>query len=146
MSPEQLFSLCGVLVLPGWLLLVFLPRWKWTARLVCPVIIPLLLALLYLWLVATTLGRTPGDFNSLAGVGQLFQNPWALLAGWVHYLAFDLFVGSWEVRDAQRVGVHHLLVVPCLVLTFMLGPVGLLLYFALRAGLRRKLFVGGEAS
>lgn len=146
MSPEQLFSLCGALVLPGWLLLVFLPRWKWTARLVCPVLIPLPLALVYLWLVATTLGRTPGDFNSLAGVAQLFQNPRALLAGWIHYLAFDLFVGSWEVRDARRVGLHHLLVVPCLLLTFLLGPVGLLLYFALRAALRRLLLVGGEAS
>lgn len=146
MSPEQLFSLCGTLVLPGWLLLVFLPRWKWTARLVCPVVIPLLLALVYLWLVATTFGRTPGDFGSLAGVSQLFQNPRVLLAGWIHYLAFDLFIGSWEVRDAQRVGVHHLLVVPCLVLTFLFGPVGLLLYFALRATLRRKVSVGGEAS
>jgi Domain of unknown function (DUF4281) len=145
-SPEQLFSVCSMLVLPGWLLLVFLPRWKWTARFVCPVLIPLALALVYLWLVATTFGRTPGDFNSLAGVSQLFQNPKALLAGWIHYLAFDLFVGSWEVRDAQRTGVHHLLVVPCLFLTFMFGPAGLLLYFALRAALRRRLTVGGEPS
>jgi hypothetical protein len=133
-----------MLVLPGWLLLVLLPRWKWTARLVCPVVIPLLLALVYLWLVATSFGRTPGDFGSLEGVSQLFQNRWVLLAGWIHYLAFDLFVGAWEVRDAQRTGIHHLLVVPCLALTFLLGPTGLLLYFALRAALRRKLSVGGE--
>jgi hypothetical protein len=144
MSPEQIFSLCGMLVLPGWLLLVILPRWKWTARLVCPVVIPLVLACVYLWLVATTFGRTPGGFGSLAEVSQLFQNSRALLAGWIHYLAFDLFIGSWEVRDAQRVGVHHLLVVPCLVLTFIFGPVGLLLYFILRASLRRKLLVEGE--
>jgi len=145
-SPEQLFSVCSLLVLPGWLLLVFLPRWKWTARLVCPVLIPLVLAVVYLWLVATTFGRTPGGFGSLAEVSQLFQNQWVLLAGWIHYLAFDLFVGSWEVRDARRNGVHHLLVVPCLVLTFLLGPVGLLLYFALRAALRRKVAVGGDAA
>ena len=144
MSLEQIFSLCGMLVLPGWLLLVFLPRWKWTARLVCPVVIPLVLACVYLWLIATTFGRTPGGFGSLAEVSLLFQNPRALLAGWIHYLAFDLFIGSWEVRDAQRVGVHHLLVVPCLVLTFLFGPIGLLLYFILRASIRRKLFVEGE--
>jgi hypothetical protein len=141
MSPERIFSLCGMLVLPGWLLLIFLPRWKWGARLICPVVIPLLLALVYLWLVATTFGRAQGGFGSLAEVSLLFQNPRALLAGWIHYLAFDLFVGSWEVRDARRAGVRHLLVVPCLVLTFLFGPVGLLLYFALRAGLRRKLFI-----
>jgi hypothetical protein len=134
-----------MLATAGWLLLVFLPRQRWTARLVCPVVIPLLIALLYLWLVATTFGRTQGGFGSLADVSRLFQNPWALLAGWIHYLAFDLFVGSWEVRDAQRVGVRHLFVVPCLALTFLFGPVGLLLYFALRAGLRRRLTVGDQA-
>lgn len=144
MSPEQLFSLCGTLVLPGWLLLIFFPRWRWTARLVCPVVLPMPLALLYLWLVATTFGRTPGGFGSLADVSLIFQNPWVLLAGWIHYLAFDLFVGSWEVRDAQRVGIRHLFVVPCLVLTFLFGPIGLLLYFILRAALRRRLAVGAE--
>jgi len=145
MSPERIFSLCGMLATVGWLLLIFLPRWRWTARLVCPVVIPLLIALIYLWLVATTFGRTPGGFGSLAEVSTLFQNPRALLAGWIHYLAFDLFIGSWEVRDAQRVRIHHLLVVPCLVLTFLFGPIGLLLYLALRAGIRRRLFVGDEA-
>ena len=63
----------------------------------------------------------------------MFQDPWALLAGWVHYLCFDLAVGAWALRDAQRRGLPHLLLVPALVLTFLLGPVGLLLY----AGLRR---------
>jgi len=145
-SAEQIFSLCGALALAGWLLLVFLPRWKWAARLVCPVVIPLVIAAVYLWLVATTFGRTEGGFGSLAEVSLLFRDERALLAGWIHYLAFDLFVGAWEVRDAQRVGLHHLLVVPCLVLTFLLGPVGLLLYFALRASVRRRLTVGGEES
>ena len=62
----------------------------------------------------------------------LFSNPWALLAGWVHYLAFDLFVGSWEVRDSQARGIPHWLVLPCLFLTFMFGPAGWLLYMAVR--------------
>lgn len=144
MSAELIFSLCGALATIGWLLLVFLPRRRWTARLVCPVLIPLLLAILYLWIVATTFVRTEGGFGSLAEVSLLFRNEWALLAGWIHYLAFDLFIGSWEVRDARRVGLHHLLVVPCLLLTFLFGPVGLLLYFILRASLRRGLAVGGD--
>jgi ABA4-like protein len=57
----------------------------------------------------------------------------ALLAGWTHYLAFDLFIGGWEVRDAQARGIPHLLVVPALVLTFLFGPAGLLLYLAIRS-------------
>ena len=144
MSPETIFSACGMLVLPGWLLLVFLPRWRWTARLIAAVIIPALIGVVYVYLVATHFGRSEGGFGSLAEVSRLFQNPHALLAGWIHYLAFDLFVGAWEVRDAQRVGVHHLLVVPCLALTFLFGPAGLLLYFLLRWALRREFFVGGE--
>ncbi len=58
----------------------------------------------------------------------------AVVAGWIHYLVFDLFVGAWEVRDARRRGVNHLAVVPCLLLTLLLGPIGLMLYLAIRAG------------
>lgn len=127
----------------GWLLLIFVPRWKWTARFIAAILLPLALACVYLFLVATHFGQSEGGFGSLAEVGLLFRNPHNLLAGWIHYLAFDLFIGSWEVRDAQRLGIHHLLVVPCLVLTFLLGPIGLLLYFVLRFAVKRKFFVGG---
>ena len=146
MSPETLFSICSTLVVPGWLLLVFAPRWKWSARIIAGVIIPLLLGLVYLYLVITHFGEPGGGFGSLAQVSQLFQNPYKLLAGWVHYLAFDLFVGSWEVRDSQRLGIHHLLVVPCLALTFLLGPIGLLLYFALRFIMKRRFIVNEETA
>jgi hypothetical protein len=146
MSPETLFSICSMLVLPGWLLLIFVPRWKWSARVIAGVVIPLLLGLIYLYLVATHFRASEGGFGSLAEVSKLFQNPYNLLAGWVHYLAFDLFIGSWEVRDARRLGIHHLLVVPCLVLTFLFGPVGLLLYFALRWFVKRRLIVNEESA
>lgn len=141
MSPETIFSICTKLVMPGWLLLIFAPRWKWTARFITACALPLALAVVYVLLVATHFGHSEGGFGSLAGVGQLFRNPYNLLAGWIHYLAFDLFVGAWEVRDAQRTGVHHLLVVPCLALTFMFGPAGLLLYFLLRFAIARKFTV-----
>jgi hypothetical protein len=110
---------------------VFLPRVRWTATLL-PVVMPALLAIVYVVLVAVTLGRSESGFSSLAGVRALFDNPWALLAGWTHYLAFDLLIGGWEVRDAQRHGIPHVLIVPALALTFLLGPAGLLLYMATR--------------
>jgi hypothetical protein len=91
-------------------------------------------------------GEPGGGFGSLSQVSQLFQNPYKLLAGWIHYLAFDLFVGSWEVRDAQRLGIHHLLVVPCLALTFLLGPIGLLLYLALRFTMKRRFIINEETA
>jgi hypothetical protein len=96
------------------------------------VVIPCLLAVVYVVLLAATLPGAEGGFSSLAGVSALFDDPWALLAGWTHYLAFDLFIGGWEVRDARQRGVRHLFVVPALVLTFLVGPAGLLLYLAIR--------------
>jgi len=98
---------------------------------VVPMVMPVLLAIIYLALLIVTLPWSEGGFSSLAGVRALFDNPWALLAGWTHYLAFDLFIGGWEVRDARERGIPHLLIVPALVLTFLVGPVGLLLYLAI---------------
>jgi len=132
MTPEQLFSILNLIAIAGWLPLVFLPRMRW-ATTVGPIVVPFALALVYTALVISALPRSEGGFSSLSSVSALFENPWALLAGWVHYLAFDLFIGGWEVRDAQRRGVSHLLVVPVLVLTFLLGPGGLLLYLAIRS-------------
>jgi hypothetical protein len=139
---ETLFSICSRFVLPGWLLLIVAPRWKGTTRLISSCLIPLPLACVYLWLIVTHFRSSTGGFGSLAQVAQLFANPYLLVAGWIHYLAFDLFIGSWEVRDAQRLSIHHLWVVPCLLLTFLLGPIGLLLYFVLRWSLRREFLVG----
>lgn len=138
MSAEKLFSICNGAALIGWVLLIFLPRWRWTSRIVLSGILPLLLAVVYLVLIVTTFGKAEGGFGSLADVGKLFRNDWVLLAGWVHYLVFDLFVGSWETRDAQRLGVSHWLVIPCLILTFMLGPIGFLAYHLVRLKARGK--------
>ena len=63
---------------------------------------------------------------------QLFTQPEIALAGWIHYLAFDLFIGAWEVRTARAERIPFLLVVPCLALTFLFGPAGYLAFTALR--------------
>jgi hypothetical protein len=137
MTAAQLFSILNLVTMAAWLPMVFLPRRRWSAA-VLPVIVPSLLAVVYVILLAATLPAADGGFSSLEAVSTLFDNRWALLAGWTHYLAFDLFIGGWEVRDAQARGVPHLLVVPALVLTFLAGPAGLLLYLAIRAVARPK--------
>jgi hypothetical protein len=131
MTAEQSFSILNLLAVAAWLPLLFLPRVRWTTT-VLPVVMPALFAVVYVVLAAATLASSEGSFTSLAGVSTMFENPWILLAGWTHYLAFDLFVGGWEVRDAQSRGIPHLLIVPALVLTFLLGPAGFLLYLAIR--------------
>jgi hypothetical protein len=143
MDLARLFDIAGWIVMPGWLLLVFLPRWKWTQTITAG-LLPAILGVIYLVLFIQYFGQVPegfGAFGSLAGVKAALSIDGMLLAGWIHYLAFDLFVGSWEVRDSKRVGVHHLLVIPCLFLTFMMGPVGLLAYLVLRGGLKRKFVI-----
>ena len=110
MSAEQVFSLCSTIAMAGWAGLVLAPRWTVTRDWVAPVVAPLLIAGFYIWLMTSTAPPAGGGFGSLKEVTVLFSDPNLLLAGWIHYLAFDLFVGAWEVRDAQRHGIHHLLV------------------------------------
>ncbi len=131
MNPETVFSLCGALAMAGWLGLAALPRWTFTRDWLAPVIVPLLIGVVYATLMITYLNRAPegGGFGSLAAVAELFSVPELLLAGWIHYLAFDLFVGAWIVKDAQDSNVPHLLILPSLLATFMAGPAGLLLYW-----------------
>ncbi|MBX7055681.1 MAG: DUF4281 domain-containing protein [Pyrinomonadaceae bacterium] len=132
MKPEQIFTIVNLVAIAGWLLIAILPRWKYTRMIVLSGAIPLLLAVPYTILIVLYFGQAEGGFGSLADVMKLFTNEWAVLAGWIHYLAFDLFVGSWEVKDAQERNVPHLWVIPCLVLTFMLGPIGFLIYSIMR--------------
>ena len=132
MKAEQIFSIASLIAMISWLLLVVAPRWFLTRKVVLSGAIPLLLSGAYLVLIAVFFGSSEGGFSSLAGVMKLFTNEWTVLAGWIHYLAFDLFVGSWEVKDAGKRGISHWFVMPCLILTFLLGPIGFLLYHILR--------------
>jgi hypothetical protein len=94
-------------------------------------VVPLLLAAAYVVLLATAKGLS-GGFGSIGQVRALFANDAALTAGWFHYLAFDLFVGAWIMRDGLERRVPRLLIAPCLALTFLFGPSGLLLYALVR--------------
>lgn len=131
MALETIFQICQALALAGWVCLALAPvaraRLTGTARLIA-----LVLAAAYLIQFFTITTPTGGDFSTLAGVSALFAQPGNVMMGWTHYLAFDLWVGSWEIEDAGRRGMPHWMVLPCLLFTLMLGPIGLLLYFALR--------------
>ena len=140
MEPELLFTICSRFVLPAWLLLIFAPNWAWTRKLIFHAWIPALLGVAYLYCMVQNFPSPEGTgFGSLAQVMAFFQLPYAALAGWIHYLAFDLFIGAWQVRDAKRNGISHFLVIPCLILTLLAGPIGLLLYFVIRLSLVRVL-------
>jgi hypothetical protein len=141
-SPSIAFGLGGYLAMLGWLgLLVSLfaaparPIAQTAARLV----IPALLAIAYGLLIWTGFDEAKGGgFSSIAEVRALFASDSALAAGWLHYLAFDLFVGSWIAADGIERRIPALLILPSLPLTFLFGPLGLLLYLALRLAFQRR--------
>lgn len=138
MTADQLFQLSSPLALLGWLVLVAAPLAPRIAQAVAAAAIPLLLSLAYAGLMLAFWSGAPGGFGTLAEVQALFTHPHIALAGWLHYLAFDLFLGAWEVRTARADGIPHWAVLPCLVLTFLFGPAGLLTFAALRFTIARK--------
>jgi len=133
MTPTTVFSFANMVVMPMWILLIFLPKWKVTRFLMDYKIIPILLAIVYVIYIflAIQIGGWM-DFGSLSSVMTLFTEENAVLAGWVHYLAFDLLIGMWIINQNKNLGIHHLLIVPCLLATFMLGPLGFLLFSILK--------------
>jgi len=133
MSPDLLFQYSGPLVLTGWLALVLSPLVPRAAGVLAGLMIPALLAVVYAGLILVNWAAAPGGFGSLAEVMALFTSPHLALAGWVHYLAFDLFVGAWITRTARAERIPHLIILPCLALTFLFGPAGFLAFTALRA-------------
>ena len=140
LDADLLFTICSRAVLPAWLLLLLAPRWQWTQKLISHAWLPALLGVAYIYAMSHAFPFPEGaGFGSLQEVLNAFAVPWLALAGWIHYLAFDLFVGAWIVRDAERRGISHWPCIPCLILTFLAGPVGLLLYFIIRFIMRRTL-------
>lgn len=133
---DDAFALAGRLAIIGWLALILLPRWRGLSAALAGWIIPALLSLGYLVLIAVYWHDAKGGFASLDSVAALFASKPLLLAGWVHYLAFDLFLGNWILRRAQEASIPHWLMVPVLLLTFLFGPVGYLAYLVLKASFR----------
>lgn len=142
MTPDTIFQLCSGLAMIGWIVLIIVsPFWMQADKLVIGIII-MLLSIVYAWLIFGNFNFSDASrFSSLDGVMQLFTNRALVTAGWVHYLAFDLLAGTWIKRNGLRYGIPHALVIPCLLLAFMLGPVGLLLYLVIRSIKQKQYFL-----
>lgn len=129
MNASSIFSFGNSFVLIGWILLVFLPDWKYTQVLILNGVV-VFFSILYSYLIGRDIGSfDPNSFSTLANVKALFQNGDAVAAGWLHYLAFDLFVGAYIVRESKKVGTSRWIYTLILPFAFMFGPVGYLIYF-----------------
>lgn len=134
MPLDTLFLIANLVAVAGWILLLLSPPGGGGRLVAYARIAGAVLALAYLLVFianAQAAGILAEDY-SLAGIGAFFAVPELRLVGWVHYLAFDLWVGSWEVEEAGRSGMSRAALIPSLILTFMVGPVGLLLFLLLR--------------
>jgi hypothetical protein len=136
---DTVFQIVNLAVLPFWFLMIVLPTWRWTRPIVGSVWILTPLPILYVILLAPHLGSIGPLFNNpqLTDIASLLGRPEGALIGWIHFLAFDLFVGRWIYLDSRDRSVNPWLMAPILLLTFGLGPCGLLLYLVTRGLLGR---------
>ena len=138
---ETLFSIVGVLAFVGWGALAFSPL-RPAFLILAARAVSVVLAIIYTTFLISLWGVEPeGNFSSLAGVAAGFSNMGNLLTGWIHFLALDLFIGAWQVEKGRKVGLPHLLLLPCLALTFLYGPLGLLLFLAMQSIKQRSVVV-----
>jgi len=132
MNLELIFSLAGLLSMLGWLILLASPKIPTWSDKIAGLIIPICLSLGYMVLLVLSIPSEGGGFGSLAEVAELFSHEESLLAGWIHFLAFDLLIGAWICRTARREKVKFWFVLPCLPLTFLFGPAGYLAFSLVR--------------
>ena len=136
-SDDRVFELITLTAMAGWLALFLSPIAPRIINAFAGTIAVGLLAVTYATLLIALIANGPEgmsamDFASLDGVTALFATKEAVLVGWAHFLAFDLFVGAWEARTARREGIPFVFVLPCMALTFLAGPFGFLLFLVLR--------------
>lgn len=135
-SLSNLYKLVNVVAAIGWVILIFLPNWNLAdSAIKYGIVVGLSVFYIYVLFMRKDIKNEvypKGNFTSLEGVINLFKNPRNLLAGWVHYLAFDLMLGVFIKTQANEIGMSHFLQIPCFILTFMLGPVGYLLFVILQ--------------
>ena len=140
MTPQELFGHAGTAAMAGWVVLVLAPR-RWDALNAVPaLLIPAGLSALYAALILRHFADAPGGYGSLADVAALLSGEWMLLAGWVHYLAFDLAIGAVMARRMDGAGLSRIVQAPILASIFLFGPLGFLLALVASGAMRPPAF------
>jgi hypothetical protein len=133
MTTDSLFTICNAIAFIAWVaIIVISPYWFHFDKLIIGLVITFFAITYSYFLIAYFNFRSTGDFSSLDSLMALFSDKRMVLIGWVHYLAFDLMTGVWIKKNAVKHGISHVAIIPCLLFTFMLGPLGLLIYLLMR--------------
>jgi len=132
MTDNTIYIAMTLLALTGWALVFASACTRFRGLWIAGTVVPLLLCGVYGLLLMGVLPFEQGGFKSIDGVSAMFAKTNVALMGWVHYLAFDLFIGAWQVRQAEREELPLAVTIPSLLLTLVFGPLGLLCFFTLR--------------
>jgi len=141
---ENIYLYANWGVIPFWLLLVLMPNHTITKFFCHSIIVPLLLATAYVYVTRQIIyeGNVFEGFKlylSLNGLKEMYSNESLMLVFWLHFLAISLFIGSWIARDCERHMVPKILSIPCIVITYFTGPVGIVLYWFVRIFYAKKI-------
>ena len=144
LNPETIYLFANWGIIPFWLLLIFFPNHGLTNFFVQSIIVPLILAVCYVYLSYNLyLEKNIFDgfelYNGLEGLYSMFANENLLLIFWLHFLAISLFAGAWMVRDARRFFIPKIILIPSLILTYFSGPVGIIVYWLMRILFAKKI-------
>ena len=135
---ELIYAMSNIILMPAWALLIFVPNWRWTDRIVQRIWIPLLYCLACtLILIIKPAGPEGASIASFKGFMLLLSDPMTGLMIWIQLVIWDLFIGAWMARDARRRRIHPGWMVLPMVTIYIFGPPGLLLYLTLRFLMRR---------
>ena len=132
---DTIFSLSSLTSIPFWLLMILAPRHSWTRRIIGSPFLILPAAILYIMLVfPNIISSFPTLANpKLETIQTLLGSSAGATITWVHFLAFDLFVGRWAYLDSLERNIHPLVMAPILFLILMFGPLGFALYLGARS-------------
>ena len=141
---ENIYLFANWGVVPFWLLLVFIPTHIITKFFCHSIIVPLLLAVAYIFVARQIIleGNILEGFNlylGLESLNEIYSNESLRLVFWLHFLAISLFIGSWITRDCQRHMVPKILSIPCIVITYFAGPVGIVISWFVRIFYAKKI-------
>ena len=140
MNPDFLFLMFNGLALVCWLPLFIFPYHPMTLKYVQSFAVPIVFAIVYIFCLTNTIVSSDmlHGLNTLDDLRVLFDNKWGFLTGWVHYLCFDFAIGSYIIIGSKKIRLQRAVVIGCLVLCFMLGPLGFLAYRAFKSFKTRK--------
>ena len=144
-STEKIYLWLNFGVLPFWLILLFFPQSK-ICKIFTTSIFPIIIfSLIYAYLIYVIFKdgydflRNFSLYLSFANLLYLFENSNFLILFWIHFLSINLFCGSWMVKDSQKIGVSKFLTFFPLILTYFIGPIGLMIYWMIRIFFAKKI-------